>query len=167
MDEIGLIVKSISETGVIRVATIGGIDPLACLNQQVIIQGKKKPIRGVVTTVHLSEAEDEEELPIIGDLIVDTGLNKKELNKLGVSIGSLIEFEQNATYLGSNKYLMGKAVDDRVGCFILLEMIKKTQKLPGNFYFVFTVQEEVGLYGARTSVYNLNPDGVRTLVFSS
>ena len=159
MDEIGLMVKTISSLGIIHVSMIGGIDPLACLNQTVVIPTKgKKAIRGVVTTVAISHGEEHEELPIMEDLIVDTGLNKKELNKLGIKIGSFIQFEQKSHFLGSKDFIAGKAADDRVGCYMLLELIKKVKKTNSNIYFVFTVQEELGLYGARTSIYNINPE---------
>ena len=159
MDEIGLIIKSVSNLGIMRVAPIGGIDPIACINNKVLIPTKNKErIRGIVTTVAMSDGEEMEEIPLMSDLIIDTGLNKKELKKLGVEIGTFLEFEQQSCYLGSKKYIMGKAADDRVGCHILLELIKKCQKYDTDIYFVFTVQEEVGLYGAKTSVYNINPE---------
>jgi tetrahedral aminopeptidase len=158
MDEIGLMVQSISFRGVIYISMIGGIDPLACLNQHVKIKTKNGFIRGVVTTVELSDGEDREEVPLSEELIVDTGLTKQELNKLGIKVGSYLEFEQKTVTLGSKNFICGKAADDRVGCYILLELIKKCKELTGDVYFVFTVQEEVGLYGAKTSVYNINPD---------
>lgn len=159
MDEIGLMIKSISPEGIIKISPVGVMDPLSCLNQKVIItSSSKKKIAGVVSTVHLSSGETITELPKKEELIVDTGLTKKELLSLGVDVGNFLEFEQKSSYLGSQNYIMGKAADDRVGCYILLQLIKKAQKSKADIYFVFTVQEEVGLYGAKTSVYNLNPE---------
>ena len=158
MDEVGLMVKSINVDGTIKVSPIGGIEPLACLNQKVLIPIKnKKQIMGIVSTIKLSTGESITEIPKRDDLFIDTGLGKEELKKLGIDVGTYIEFEKRAHYLGSQDYIMGKAADDRVGCYILIELIKKAKKIPSDIYFVFTVQEEVGLYGARTSVYNLNP----------
>lgn len=159
MDEIGLIVKSINKLGVMRISTIGGIDPLACINQKVVLLTKAgKRIKGVVSTVQLSDGEDQKELPTANDLIVDTGLSRKELQNHGVAIGTFLQFEQKTDTLGSNNIVCGKAADDRVGCYILLELVKCAKKAPSDIYFVFTVQEEVGLYGARTSIYSLNPE---------
>tara|TARA_Y100000310_G_scaffold345695_1_gene468434 strand:+ start:16012 stop:17034 length:1023 start_codon:yes stop_codon:yes gene_type:complete len=158
MDEIGLMVQSISDTGVIYITMVGGIDPLACLNQHVRIKANRGCIRGVVSTVAISDGEEAEELPIAEELIIDTGLTKKQLKTKGVDIGTYIEFEQKATYLGSKDIICGKAVDDRVGCYILTELIKKCKNFKTDIYFVFTVQEEVGLYGAKTSIYNINPE---------
>lgn len=159
MDEVGLMVKNINADGTLKISPIGGIDTLACLNQKVLIPVKgKKKIMGVVSIAKLSSGETISELPKKDDLFVDTGLSKKELEKLGIEVGTFLEFEKRAHYLGSEEYIMGKAADDRVGCFMLLELIKKAKKYPGEIYFVFTVQEEVGLYGAKTSVYNINPE---------
>ncbi|MDP3728658.1 MAG: M28 family peptidase [bacterium] len=159
MDEVGLMVNKINVDGTLKISPIGGIDTLACLNQKVLIPvNGKKTIMGIISTSKLSSGETITELPKKEDLFVDTGLSKIELQKIGVEVGTFVEFEKRAHYLGSKDYIMGKAADDRVGCFILLELIKKVKKYPGEIYFVFTVQEEVGLYGAKTSVYNLNPE---------
>ncbi len=159
MDEVGLMVKKINNDGTLAITSVGGIEALACLNQKVLIHGNgKNPILGVISTAKLSSGENITELPKKEDLFVDTGLNKKEILKKGIEIGTFVEFEKRAHYLGSDEYIMGKAADDRVGCYIFVEIIKKMKKFPGEMYFVFTVQEEVGLYGAKTSVYNINPE---------
>ncbi len=159
MDEIGLMVKNVSDRGVIKISMIGGIEPLACVNQRVVIPTKTgKPIRGIITTIPLSDGEEIEELPKAEDLVVDTGLEKDELKKLGVDVGTFLEFEQKSQYLGSNNFVSGKALDDRIGCFILLELIKNCKKCTTDIYYVFTVQEEIGLYGAKTSIYKLEPE---------
>ena len=160
MDEVGLIVESISNAGMMKVALVGGIDPIAIINCRVKIhvRNRKEVINGIVTTTDLSHFREVEDLPVKDDLFVDTGLSKKELGKRGVTVGTFIEFDSPATMLGSEDIICGKAVDDRVGCYILLELIKKCKNLKTEAYFVFTVQEEIGLYGARTSIYNLNPE---------
>lgn len=159
MDEVGLMVRKINNDGTLAVSAVGGIEVLACLNQKVILHPKgKKPLMGVVSTAKLSAGEEITELPKKDDLFVDTGLNKQEILKRGIEVGTFVEFEKRAHYLGSEDYIMGKAADDRVGCYILLELIKKMRQFKGEIYFVFTVQEEVGLYGAKTSVYNINPE---------
>lgn len=159
MDEIGLMIKSIEKEGIIHVAFLGDIDPITCIGQEVEISiNKKKKIRGVVSTIKINAGEDMEALPKEEDIIVDTGLTKAELKKKGVDIGSFLEFNRKSTFLGSENIIAGKAVDDRVGCFILLEIIRRTKKCAADIYYVFTVQEELGMYGAKTSVYNINPE---------
>ncbi len=159
MDEVGLMVRKINADGTLGITPVGGVEVLACLNQKVLLHPKgKKPLLGVISTSKLSAGESISELPKKEDLFVDTGLSKEEILKAGVEIGTFVEFERRAHYLGSQDYIMGKAADDRVGCYILLSLITKIKSFPGEIYFVFTVEEEVGLYGARTSVYNLNPE---------
>jgi endoglucanase len=99
-----------------------------------------------------------EELPNIHDLYVDTGLNRKELMKLGVRVGTYVTLEQEFKTLGKKTVISGKALDDRLGVFILIELAKKLKNSPEEIYYVFTVQEEIGLYGAQTSAYRLQPD---------
>ncbi|MDP3918935.1 MAG: M42 family peptidase [Nanoarchaeota archaeon] len=167
MDEIGLMIQSISPKGVIYISMIGGIDPISCLNQHVKIKTKKGFIIGVVSTITISDSEEMEKVPTSEELIIDTGLTKKELEKLGISIGTFIEFEQKSTYLGNKDIICGKAADDRVGCYILLELIKKSKTYNTDIYFVFTVQEEIGLYGAKTSIYNIDPEWAIAIDVSS
>jgi tetrahedral aminopeptidase len=159
MDEIGLMIKSIDPQGRIFFSTIGGIQPLVLLGEIVHIYGKKREIHGVITTDIMSADEDIVALPKLDEMYVDTGLSKKQLKELGVEIGSYLNLEQKeGPNLGNKDYISGKALDDRVGCFILIELIKKLKNTKSEIYFVFTVQEEVGLYGAKTSAYKIEPD---------
>ncbi len=158
MDEIGLIVKKINNDGTMKVAFIGEMEPITCLNQKVYLRPRtKEPILGVITTQQISSGEEITDVPTKKDLIIDTGLSKEELIKRGIEIGNFVEFEKHTHYLGSEDYIMGKALDDRVGCYILIELIKKIKEIPYEVFFVFTVQEEVGLYGVKTSLYNIDP----------
>jgi len=159
MDEIGLMVKSISDKGNIYCSEVGGHEPIGLIGQKIRIKAKKGFIRGIITIPALYDGEElDEELPVVEDLVVDTGLTKNQLKKLGIGIGSFIELEQKTEFLGSKDFICGKALDDRLGCYILLELAKKLQKTKSNIYYVFTVQEEIGLYGSKTSVYTIDPD---------
>jgi tetrahedral aminopeptidase len=160
MDEIGLMVSSISKKGQLSVSPIGGIDPYILIGQKVHIEGKKEPkISGVITTHNVLDGADLEKNLKMDELFVYTGLTKKELTGLGVSVGSYMSFSESSKFcsLNSKDVIAGKALDDRIGCFILLELMKNL-KTKNEVIFVFTVQEEVGLYGAKASVFNLNPD---------
>lgn len=157
MDEVGLMVKSINDKGLIRCSNVGGIDAISLIGAHVEIMSNKEKILGIVTTKEMSNNEEITELPQIGDLIVDTGLKRAELKRKGVDVGSYIEPE-TPTYFHFGKKIAGKSLDDRVGCYILCEIIKNIKKFPYDYYFVFTVQEEMGLHGAKTSAYTIAPD---------
>lgn len=157
MDEVGLMVKSIDDDGKIRFSTIGFMDPFVLVGQKVHVQTKKK-FHGVVSLKELHESGDMEKVPKIDKLYVDTGLSKTELKRKGVKVGTYLIPEQKFFYLGSNEWIAGKAMDDRIGCYILIELAKRMKKSKQQIYLVFTVQEEMGLYGAKTSAFGLEPD---------
>ena len=160
LDEIGLIIKKITSKGHIYISPLGGIEPLNLLGQRVQIEtkSKKSAVYGIITTKDLQESIEIEELPLMDEIYVDTGLTKKELEKLGARVGSYAVPIQTATHLGSKNIISGKALDDRLGCYILVDLIKRLKKTKNDIYFVFTVQEEVGLYGAKTSAFQIEPD---------
>jgi putative aminopeptidase FrvX len=160
MDEIGVMVKSIHADGGIHLSAIGGMKPEILLGQRVLIYGNKKPVPGVITTKDISNDWEisEDSILSIDDLFVDAGCDKKHLKKLGVDIGSPIALQQEPMFLSGKDYLMGKALDDRLGCYILIDVAKKLKNSKNENVFVFTVQEEVGLYGAKTAAFDLNPD---------
>jgi endoglucanase len=155
MDEVGLMVKNVEKEGRIRFSTLGGIEVLSLIGQRV----KLGTFTGVITTEKMSSGEEIEELPQMDDLYIDTGMNKKDLVKKGIGTGTYVGFE-GLSYctLGSKKVISGKALDDRIGCHILIELAKKLKKVKNEIYYVFTVQEEIGLYGAKVSAYKINPD---------
>ena len=158
MDEVGLMVKSIDQQGLMYCSEIGGIDPVTMLGERVMIESKKKPMYGLITTKEISNGQPKEKLPTMSDLVIDTGLTKKELVKKGVEIGAYIYFTLEAGHLGSEEVISGKALDDITGCYILLEIARQLKNMKRNIYFVFTVQEEIGLYGAQTSIHGIDPD---------
>lgn len=155
MDEVGLMVRSIEDNGRIRFSTIGGMEVTSLIGQRVNL-GK---VNGVVTTDKISKGDEVEELPKMEELYIDTGATKKELEKKGVRTGSYVSFDQcSLRTLGSERIISGKALDDRLGCHVLIELARKLRKVKNDIYYVFTVQEEIGLYGAKISAYKINPD---------
>ncbi len=160
MDEIGLMVKSIDSRGYIHCSEIGVVEPLSLVGARVSIATKKGHIHGVITLKNISNNENTGPVPSVEHLIVDTGMNSKKLKEKGVEIGSYIDIQKTAGFLGSKKFVCGKALDDRIGCYILIELAKRIKKYKSgcDVYFVFSVQEELGLYGAKTSIYNIKPD---------
>jgi endoglucanase len=157
MDEVGLMIKSINERGNIFCSEIGGLEPVSLIGRLVSIKTNKNQIYGVISTPEINDDEEVTALPKIDDLFVYTGLNKKELMSQGVEIGSFIELVRETVFLGNKNMICGKALDDRVGCCILVELAKRLKKSKDDIYFVFTVQEEIGLYGSKTSIEAINP----------
>ncbi len=160
MDEIGLMVSKIENNGHLKISVLGGIETITLVGHTVSILRKDNKVacNGVITFFELHESLEIDKIPKLEDVYIDTGLNKKELVKKGVEVGSYIVTKHRASFLGNDDIISGKALDNRVGCYVLIQLIKRIKKINVDCYFVFTVQEEVGLYGAKTSVYNINPD---------
>jgi len=158
MDEIGLMIENIDPSGKILFSTIGSVDTIMLLGERVHVETNKGIIHGVLTTKEINDGIYITQIPKVSELFVDTGLSKKELTKIGVEIGSYLSLERDLYFLGSEKIICGKAFDDRLGCYILIELAKKLKNSKNEIYFVFTIQEEIGLAGAMTSAYIVEPD---------
>ena len=154
MDEVGFIVKNITEEGYIKFSTVGGVDTKIMLSKRVTIGNNK--VKGVIGTkpIHLLEKEEKENKVKLDDLWIDIGATSKEDALNYINIGDSICFESEFILEGGT--IKGKALDDRVGCFILIDMIKKD--LDYDTYFAFLVQEEIGLHGAMTAAYGIAPE---------
>ncbi len=161
MDEIGLMIKRIDDNGFIRISLIGGIEPITLVGQAVklIRQDGTSICNGVVTMGEIHDDSEIKNPPKVEFLYVDTGLTKKELAKKGIDIGTYIVPDHRFRHLGKKEIISGKALDDRIGCYLLIKIAEKLKNYRGlDIYYVFTVQEEIGLYGAKTSVYEISPD---------
>jgi putative aminopeptidase FrvX len=160
MDEIGLMVKDINKHGHIRFATIGGIEPITLVGQTVRIYKKSNTLAcsGVITFAELHEDHEIEEMPSLDELYIDTGLTRDRLRRLGIGVGCYVVARHHFKRLGDSSIISGKALDDRLGCYILIEVARKLRQTSHNVYYVFTTQEEIGLHGAQVSAYKLDPD---------
>ena len=157
MDEIGFIVTHIDDKGFVYFHTLGGFDPKTLTAQRVIIHGKDDVI-GVMGSkpIHLMSAADRQKVPTTKDYFIDTGLDKKVLEKI-ICVGNTITRERKMVEMG--ECLNCKSLDNRVSVFILIEMLKEMKKTPPfDVYAVFTVQEEIGIRGANVSSMQINPD---------
>lgn len=157
MDEIGFIVTHIDDKGFVYFHTLGGFDPKTLTAQRVIIHGRKDVV-GVMggKPIHLMDASDRQKAPKIKDYFIDTGIPKKELEKI-ISVGDTITRERKLIEMGD--CINCKSLDNRVSVFILIEMFRRLKKTPPyDIYGVFTVQEEVGIRGANVSSMEINPD---------
>jgi endoglucanase len=152
MDEVGFMITGIDKGGLLKFKTIG-LSPQVVPGKRVIIGRNRVP--GVIGNkpIHQSKKEDLEKIQEIKTLSIDIGTNSKETAQKIVDIGALGTFDTDFREQGD--FIYGKAFDNRLGCYILVQMILRTD-LP--LYYAFTVQEEAGLRGARIAAYRISPD---------
>ncbi|MGL5646808.1 MAG: M42 family metallopeptidase, partial [Clostridium sp.] len=164
MDEVGFIVRGITEEGYIKLLPIGGWWGHVMPSQMMRITTEKgEKIKGVVIgkAPHGMTKEEKEKVIEPKDLFLDLGVdNKEEVLSLGVKIGDMITPDVDFSVMNNGNYFLGKAFDDRVGVSIIIEVLKKLEKedIKGEVYATCTVQEEVGIRGARTAVNLIKPD---------
>lgn len=158
MDEIGLIVRYIDKNGFIKFSKLGGINDQMLLNQEVYIHSNGEKILGVIGSKppHRMKAAEKKKPVQYENMFIDIGASDKENAEEMVNVGDPITIKQKFAEL-KNDLVMGNAMDNRVGCAILLEVMKRARS-DATIYGVGTVQEEVGLKGARTAAYRINPD---------
>lgn len=154
MDEVGIIVTYINNDGTLKFSTVGGIDTKAILGRQFIFPNGTVGVAGV-KPIHLLKGDEKTAIPDTDSLYLDIGASSAEDAKKRVKIGDTAVFLSAFTPFGNCK-IKGKALDDRVGCAILIDMI--SSDLEYDCYFSFSVQEEIGLRGAGCSAYAINPD---------
>ncbi len=159
MDEIGLMVTRIEEGGFLRFTSVGGIDPRTMPAQEVVVHGVKA-LPGLIGAKppHLTSSEDRKKALKLNELFIDTGLSEEEVKKI-VSVGDMITIKRNFISL-HNDFVAGKSLDDRAGVIMIYQVLKELEYLKHNvnLYAVATVQEEVGVRGATTSAYSIDPD---------
>lgn len=157
MDEIGLMVRYIDKEGFIKFSKIGGINDQMLLNQEVSIHTSNGLVIGVIGSKPPHRMKESERKKVIEyeNMFIDIGASNKEEAEGIVQLGDPVTIKQEFTKLG--KLYMGKALDNRIGCAVMVEVMKKA-KSNATVYGVGTVQEEVGLKGAKTAAFRLNPD---------
>ncbi len=147
MDEIGLMVTHVDENGFASIAPIGGMRLYAVLTNRVIFENG---VEGMIFSRDVNSGKT----PSMDQLYVDTGARSREESK--VKVGDTAVFVGNFVDMGDR--WMSKTLDDRVGCLIAIETIKRIKNTPNELYFVFSVQEELGLRGAKTAAYGVDPE---------
>jgi endoglucanase len=160
MDEIGLMVKNITKEGFLQFAKIGGIDDRILIAQKIFVHTDKESITGVVGSKppHILKEDEKKRVIEAEDLFIDVGAkDKQDAQKMGVRVGDVVSFDIKFARLGTDS-VVGKAFDDRVGCTVLIETMRKLPKVDCTVYAVGTIQEEVGLRGAATAAFQLYPD---------
>ncbi len=156
MDEIGLMVTAIDDSGYVRVIPLGGWDARTLVSQRVLVHGREV-LDGVVGVppVHALSAEDRNRAPKLEDLRIDLGLTAERVREL-VRAGDVVT--RSRTFAPVGELVSGKALDDRVGVFVLLEAMRAAARSPVHVLATATVQEEVGLRGARVAATRQGPE---------
>ncbi|MDD4354214.1 MAG: M42 family metallopeptidase [Candidatus Nanoarchaeia archaeon] len=160
MDEIGFVVQHIDAKGFIWFILIGGFYDPTIFNARVLIHTSKGDVCGVVGSKppHLMEEEEKTKPVKWKELFIDVGANSKlDAENLGISVGDSITFDQEFRMLDRDT-VTGKSMDNRVGCLMLIEVMKRINNPKCSVYAVATVQEEVGLKGARVAAAKIKPD---------
>lgn len=155
MDEVGFIVTYIRDDGTLCFNEVGGIDTSVVIGIQVKVG--KDGISGVVgsTAIHNLSKEQRETPPKYGDMYIDIGASSKEEAEQIVNLGDSVYFSSEFVKLGGN-CVKAKAIDDRAGCAAMIQLIREGMEY--DTYFVFNVQEEVGLRGSMVSAFSVAPD---------
>ena len=155
MDEIGLLIKDIDSKGLLKFMTVGGIDKRVLVSKVVSVGDKKIP--GVIGAkpIHLQKKDESSKVLDIDELYIDIGAKSEEDAKKHVNIGDYVAFVTDYEEFGQG-LIKAKAIDDRVGCALLVDLLKSS--IDVDFYGAFTVMEEVGLVGAGPAAYSIKPD---------
>ncbi len=159
MDEVGFMVTGIENGGWLRFAPVGGVDPRVVVAKRVVVGQERLP--GVIglKPIHLQERNESKQVVPFDKLVIDVGVGSKDELEGKVQVGDYAAFDMKFRELDASpdglRTVMGKALDDRAGCALLVELLKGDYAF--DLYAAFTVQEEVGLRGARVAAYALKP----------
>lgn len=153
LDEVGLMIQSITGDGLLNFSPLGWIDPITIVGQKVEVEN----LNGVITCPEIASGEEMDEVPAGEDLHIDVGLDEQEAHRR-IDIGSYVTLDHGSfRTLGEGNEVCAKALDDRIGCFVLIELARRLDT-DHELSFVFTVQEEIGMYGSRVSSHGMNAD---------
>lgn len=155
MDEVGLMVKSVTDEGYLKFGCVGGIDRRVLLGKRVTVGEKAVP--GVIglKAIHLTTAEERKKVPKLTELYIDIGAKDREEALAQVELGDICTFVSDVTEFGSGM-LKAKAIDDRVGCAVMVKLLE--EDLPMDCTFAFTAMEEAGTRGAFGAAFDLTPE---------
>lgn len=163
-DEISWYVNYITDEGLIYVIRNGGSDQMIAPSKVVNLHGEKGIVKGVFgwPAIHTRGANSDEPTPKLDNIFIDCGAsNKKEVEELGIFVGTMITYPDEFFQL-NNKYFVSRALDNRIGGFMIAEVARLLQenkkKLPFGLYITNSVQEEVGLYGANMIADTIKPN---------
>jgi tetrahedral aminopeptidase len=158
MDSIGFLVSHIDDEGFLRISPVGGFDARTLVMQRVVVLGKQDYVgllAPAVKPVHLLTEEEGKKVPKIDDLFVDLMLSADEV-KANVSVGDPVSLYREP--LVTERAVCSPYLDDRLGVYVMLEILRRASKGSAEISAVVSVQEEVGLRGAKTSAFDIEPD---------
>jgi len=159
-DEIGFMITHVDGDGFISISAIGGVDPAIVPGMRIRIHGRRGPVTGVIgrKPIHLMTAEDRGKGVKLEHLWIDIGAKNRKDAEKSVAVGDVATFDVGYDEL-KNNIVVARGFDDRIGSFIVVETMRllARKKPKVAVYGVSTVQEEVGLRGARTSAYGIDP----------
>lgn len=150
MDEIGVIATFIDEKGFIRFSNLGGVSAYNSLAQRIRFKN------GTIGCVNVEEKLEDYRNLKLGKMYIDIGCKSREEAEKFVKVGDTANFAGDFSVQGD--FAISKAMDDRSGCAVLIQLIKSQPKTDNEIYYVFTTQEEVGLRGAKTAAFGISPD---------
>lgn len=148
MDEIGVIATHVDENGFVRFTTIGGVSPRTCIG------GRVQFLNGTRGVIYMESLESATALPTLEQLYIDVGASSRET--CPVKVGDVAAFDRPFMELGGR--LVSKAMDDRISVAVMVQALKELTSTPHELYFIFSTQEEVGLRGATTAAYGVDPE---------
>ncbi len=154
MDEVGLMIVQVEKNGLLRFRPIGGLDPRLLLAKRVLVGDKKIPGVIGVKPIHLLKPDERKRVPTFEKMAIDIGVTSSSAAENLTRVGDYATFDTEFEELDG--MVKGKAFDDRAGCAVLIELLK--EDYPFDLHAVFTVQEEVGLRGARVAAFSVDPD---------
>jgi len=164
-DEVGFIISSITKEGFLTFNQLGGWWDQVLLAQKVIIRGKKGDVIGVIASKppHILPQEERKKVVVKKDMFIDIGVcSKEEVEEAGIRVGDPVVPWSPFQTIHDGKVAMGKAFDDRIGAFVIMEAMRRIKEQniphPNTIIGAATVQEEVGLRGAQTMAQTVNPD---------
>lgn len=155
MDEVGLMVTSITDEGYLKFDFVGGVDRRVAIGKRVLVGEKTIPGIIGIKAYHLVSREEEKKVPKTDSLYIDIGAKDKESAEKLVDLGDYAVFDSDWVEFGEG-LVKAKALDDRVGCAVMLALLK--EELPMDVTFAFTVQEEVGTRGAFGAAFRVTPE---------
>ena len=148
MDEIGIVVTHVDQRGFLRFGSVGGVRVLPLMG------GRVRFADGTIGVIGLEKVDDASRIPSMDKFYIDVGARGPA--DCPVKVGDVACFQRTCETTGTR--IVSKAMDDRIGCAVLLQVLKELEESPHELFFVFTVQEEVGLRGATTTGYGVEPE---------
>ncbi len=154
-DEVGLIITGADSDGFLKFSKVGGVETEVIIGKHVYIGENNIPGVIGIKPIHLIKKEEEQTLPKFDDLYIDIGAKSKDEALSAVNPGEEVHFGNDFIRFGDG-FIKSKAIDDRAGCAVLIDIIKS--ELEYDCYFSFSVQEEVGTRGAKVSAFTVDPE---------